>query len=162
MLTVCQILPAPPSSLALAAKPHHVAMSIDASPAPLSTPTDAADDLTATNVPDPLSNEQTWPTDEEMASANGVAAGSRGGRRVKRVPKGTSAYQAAWIFDDEDGGEDEDDGEDRDTDAEGEERGSLNGNGMGEDVEEDTEEVELDSRRSEVHRDLDADEEEAE
>lgn len=31
--------------------------------------------------------------------------------RVKRVPKGTSAYQAAWIVDDDEGDNDEDDDE---------------------------------------------------
>lgn len=35
-------------------------------------------------------------------------------KRVKRVPKGTSAYQAAWIFD-----EDDEDDDDADDDIEG-------------------------------------------
>lgn len=42
--------------------------------------------------------EQTWPTEEELAQA---AAARK--KIVKRVPKGTSEYQAAWIPD-EDGG----------------------------------------------------------
>lgn len=35
----------------------------------LSVPTEDADDLTATNIPDLLANEQTWPTEEEMAGS---------------------------------------------------------------------------------------------
>lgn len=42
--------------------------------------------------------EQTWPTEEELAEAK-----SQRKKIVKRVPKGTSEYQAAWIPD-EDGG----------------------------------------------------------
>lgn len=53
-----------------------------------------------------MANEQTWPTEEELNSA--PAAQEEATRKVKRVPKGTSAYQAAWIFDDDD---EEDDGE---------------------------------------------------
>lgn len=37
-------------------------------------------------------------------------------KRVKRVPKGTSAYQAAWIFDDEDEESVDDDDADDDDD----------------------------------------------
>lgn len=79
-----------------------------------------ADDLASTNVPDDedlLLGEQTWPTEEEMASAPGAAARhaemlppalpGTTPRRLKKVPKGTSTYQAAWIID-EDSGEDED------------------------------------------------------
>jgi pre-rRNA-processing protein TSR1 len=43
--------------------------------------------LEACNTPDDMANEQTWPTDEELAAA----------LKKKKVPKGTSAYQAAWI-----------------------------------------------------------------
>ena len=43
--------------------------------------------------PDPMEGEQTWPTDEELAEAE------RQRKVVKRVPKGTSEYQAAWIVD---------------------------------------------------------------
>ena len=41
---------------------------------------------------------QTWPTEEELAEAKAQRK-----KIVKRVPKGTSEYQAAWIPD-EDGG----------------------------------------------------------
>jgi pre-rRNA-processing protein TSR1 len=92
------------------------------------------------NVPNPLDAEQTWPTDDELQAAEhaqretmgdegedgegeGGGEGRRGGlvlppRRVKRVPKGTSSYQAAWIIDsasddddDDDNDEEEDEGE---------------------------------------------------
>lgn len=43
--------------------------------------------------------EQTWPTDEELALAEKRQARTY----VKRVPKGTSAYQAAWILDENEG-----------------------------------------------------------
>ncbi|XP_033337564.2 tsr1 ribosome assembly factor [Megalopta genalis] len=56
--------------------------------------------LEAENIPDPMDAEQTWPTEEEMAQAEA----SRNKKIVKKVPKGTSEYQAAWIPD-EDGEE---------------------------------------------------------
>ncbi|ORZ08316.1 hypothetical protein BCR42DRAFT_495429 [Absidia repens] len=77
------------------------------------------DDLVAENEPDFMENEQTWPTEEELAEADERV------RRMqdkedqatkKRVPKGTSSYQAAWIFDDDEDYSDlEDDDEDDDT-----------------------------------------------
>ncbi|KAL8280521.1 hypothetical protein RQP46_007169 [Phenoliferia psychrophenolica] len=92
----------------------------------LSVPSPDADDLEAENVPDDadlLLGEQTWPTDAEIASAPAASSSRLGGemlppalpgttpRRLKKVPKGTSAYQAAWILDDSDdedwGSEDE-------------------------------------------------------
>jgi len=93
---------------------------------------ESADSLISTNNPDDLANEQTWPTEEEMKGINqGVGGASlpdaKAGttpKRVKRIPKGMSEYQAAWIIDsDEEGDEgDHEDGEDYTTsmDAEGE------------------------------------------
>lgn len=43
--------------------------------------------------------EQTWPTEEELAQAKA----NQKRKILKKVPKGTSEYQAAWIPD-EDGG----------------------------------------------------------
>ncbi|ORY26891.1 putative ribosome biogenesis and assembly-related protein [Naematelia encephala] len=155
------IMPAPPSSLLLAARPHHNSMSIDAPSAPLSIPSESADDLTATNVPDLMANEQTWPTEEEMAHS--VTASNQDERRLKRVPKGTSAYQAAWIMDDEQEGQASDDeDEDGDLEMDGDEETEAEAPYRGEEEEEETEEIELDSRRSELHRDLDPEQEEAE
>lgn len=53
------------------------------------------------NVPDPLAGEQTWPTQEELDEA---ARAQMQPAEVRRLPRGTSAYQAAWILDDPDGG----------------------------------------------------------
>lgn len=132
-------------------------MVVDETSGPLSIPGDMADDLTATNVPDPLANEQTWPTEEEMEG--GPSRPREHGVRTKRVPKGTSAYQAAWIIDTPQGDDDEDDdGESSgmDEDDDDDDDGGIV------DDEEETEEIELDSRRSEVHRDMDPEQEERE
>ncbi|KAF4527217.1 hypothetical protein B566_EDAN010565, partial [Ephemera danica] len=58
--------------------------------------------LVSENVPDPMDAEQTWPTQEELAEAELA----RKKKIVKRVPKGMSEYQAAWIPD-SDGEEEE-------------------------------------------------------
>ncbi|KAM7256232.1 hypothetical protein ACFE04_011973 [Oxalis oulophora] len=57
--------------------------------------------LLVENIPDPLAGEQTWPTEEEMAEA---ADRNQNDKKLKkrRLPKGTSDYQAAWIVDDTD------------------------------------------------------------
>lgn len=99
----------------------------------LSVPSANADDLTSTNIPDDQ-GEQTWPTEEEMASAPGASTssaeyleteremlppalpGTTPKRVLKKVPRGTSAYQAAWIIDedDEDVSGDEEESQDED------------------------------------------------
>jgi len=53
---------------------------------------------------DPLEGEQTWPTEEEMEMAaeerrQAAMDADKGVKIVKKVPKGTSDYQAAWILD---------------------------------------------------------------
>ncbi|ESO91202.1 hypothetical protein LOTGIDRAFT_105531 [Lottia gigantea] len=69
-------------------------------------------------VPDPMEGEQTWPTEEELAEGKSVSSSKK--KIVKRVPKGTSEYQAMWIVDDEqdiDGNPgDDDDDDDSDVD----------------------------------------------
>jgi len=67
--------------------------------------------LVSTHDPDPMEGEQTWPTEEELAEADDRFAKKT---KTKRVPKGTSDYQAAWILDSEDEDEDDDDDEDDD------------------------------------------------
>ncbi|XP_004594101.2 pre-rRNA-processing protein TSR1 homolog [Ochotona princeps] len=52
-------------------------------------------------IPDPMEGEQTWPTEEELREADDFLKESS--KVVKKVPKGTSSYQAEWILD-EDGG----------------------------------------------------------
>lgn len=55
--------------------------------------------LVSVNEVDPMDGEQTWPTEEELMEADAEAASRK---ILKRVPKGTSPYQAAWIVDQED------------------------------------------------------------
>ncbi|ORZ29688.1 hypothetical protein BCR44DRAFT_1448203 [Catenaria anguillulae PL171] len=76
---------------------------MDTSSAVLDAPDENADDLVAENEPDDMMNEQTWPTEAELALANAQVQ-----KKTKRVPKGTSSYQAAWIVDsDPESGDDE-------------------------------------------------------
>jgi pre-rRNA-processing protein TSR1 len=68
--------------------------------------------LLVENIPDPLAGEQTWPTEAEMEEAY---ENNKQKKVVKRkLPRGTSEYQAAWIVDDidDDGDDSEDDNQD--------------------------------------------------
>lgn len=144
--------------------------SMDLEPSLLADPDpENADSLVSSNDPDDMANEQTWPTEEEMGGArDGLAVGgvipdaSQGTtpKAVKRVPQGTSEYQAAWIVDESD----EEDDRDRD------ERSSEEGEMEMEDTEaeemvelpvKDVEDadMETDGRRSIAFQDLDLDEE---
>ncbi|XP_041458939.1 pre-rRNA-processing protein TSR1 homolog [Lytechinus variegatus] len=69
-------------------------------------------------VPDPMEGEQTWPTEEELAEAEAALREEKEERIVKRVPKGTSEYQATWIIESEGEDEEEDDDEESDEDEE--------------------------------------------
>ena len=71
-----------------------------ASSAVLSAPGGKRHLLQVENEYDDLANEQTWPTAEELEQAEREAAARRAGKR--RVPKGTSAYQAPWLLYEED------------------------------------------------------------
>jgi pre-rRNA-processing protein TSR1 len=92
----------------------------------------SADSLVSRNDPDEINNEQTWPEDEEMTGMEATLTGAdalpdaRYGttpKSIKRIPKGMSEYQAAWIIEsgsegdesgdevDERGHEENDDGE---------------------------------------------------
>ena len=55
--------------------------------------------------PDPINGEQTWPYQEEMEGENHEIMENEGeeSEKKKRLPKGTSEYQAAWL-DKEEGG----------------------------------------------------------
>lgn len=79
----------------------------------------SADSLVSTNDPDDLTNEQTWPTEEEMKGTDGQgedvipdAIDGTTPKRVRRIPKGMSEYQAAWIIDEDEDEEVEEGGED--------------------------------------------------
>ena len=141
------------------------AKEMDVEPTLLAEPSpDDADSLVSSNEPDDLANEQTWPTEEEMSgprldrddSAGNAIPDAKDGttpKRVKKVPKGTSEYQAAWIIDDGDDEEDHDDDEEED------------GQEMVEEEEmvefpiKDDEDMETDGRKSVAFQDLDAEEE---
>lgn len=104
---------------------------------PISLPDDDADSLASTNIPDDDEfgmDEQTWPTEEEMASAPAALAArdradmpppARPGTtpKLKKVAKGTSAYQAAWIIDEDEDDDESGAGSDDDDDAMKHERG---------------------------------------
>ncbi|XP_004857212.1 pre-rRNA-processing protein TSR1 homolog isoform X2 [Heterocephalus glaber] len=61
-------------------------------------------------IPDPMDGEQTWPTEDELSEAKDLLKESS--KVVKKVPKGTSSYQAEWILDE--GGESCGEGDDYD------------------------------------------------
>lgn len=63
------------------------------------------------NIPDPMDAEQTWPTEEEIAQSNLETKK----KKIKKVPKGWSDYQAAWIVE-SDAEEDISDGQSYDGD----------------------------------------------
>ena len=121
---------------------------------------DEADSLVSSNDPDDMANEQTWPTEDEMRDAEGTeptshelpdAENGTTPKAVRRVPKGTSEYQATWIVDDDEEGDD-DDGDDEMGDGEEEM----------EDLPEHDEEDEIDAdmKKSVAFQDLDMEEEE--
>ncbi|KNA18272.1 hypothetical protein SOVF_072290 [Spinacia oleracea] len=56
------------------------------------------------NVPDPLAGEQTWPSKKEMEDAEKNLKHKEVKKR--RLPPGTSDYQAAWIVDESDDDDD--------------------------------------------------------
>lgn len=86
-------------------RPHEAGMELDASIQVISSPTDDADDLQSTVEVDDMAGEQTWPTEDEMQGLPHAAESEPSKSKVRRVPKGTSSYQAAWLLD-EDGGSD--------------------------------------------------------
>uniref|UniRef100_A0A0E0J120 Bms1-type G domain-containing protein n=1 Tax=Oryza nivara TaxID=4536 RepID=A0A0E0J120_ORYNI len=55
--------------------------------------------LLVENTPDPLEGEQTWPTEAEMEEAY---LNNKQRKLKRKLPRGTSEYQAAWIVDDTD------------------------------------------------------------
>ncbi|KAM6933854.1 pre-rRNA-processing protein TSR1 homolog [Xenentodon cancila] len=61
---------------------------------------------------DPMDGEQTWPTETELLEAEEA----RKNKRVMKVPKGTSDYQATWIIDEDDEENDDVDEESSDDD----------------------------------------------
>ncbi|XP_044057763.1 pre-rRNA-processing protein TSR1 homolog [Siniperca chuatsi] len=100
---------------------------------------------------DPMDGEQTWPTETELLEAEEA----RKNKRVMKVPKGTSDYQAMWIVDedeeengemDEESSDDDDDDNmlDEAMDGEDEENHSQEpGSGCASEEEEEEEEEEV-------------------
>ncbi|KAF8904976.1 ribosome biogenesis protein tsr1 [Mucidula mucida] len=155
------------SKIMSAPLPRHHRASMEVEPTLLAEPdTSSADSLVSTNVPDDMANEQTWPTEEEM---NETGDGNHGSmlpdanagttpKVVKRIPKGMSEYQAAWIVDESDdegeNGDENEDGSDRDMEEADEEPEEM----VDMPMEEDTE-MDIESRRSVAFQDLDNEEE---
>ncbi|KAG0354364.1 hypothetical protein BG005_006546 [Podila minutissima] len=136
------------------------------------------DDLAAENEPDLLGNEQTWPTEEELMEAEERVRNMDPSERpeqsfnnaptpkknVRRVPKGTSNYQAAWIVDSdhESDEDDEEDEEDEDDHMDDDDLPSArNDEDSGEEYEDLEEEEEDPSKTEEVYEDELEDAEEA-
>uniref|UniRef100_A0A8C1T1G7 Pre-rRNA-processing protein TSR1 homolog n=1 Tax=Cyprinus carpio TaxID=7962 RepID=A0A8C1T1G7_CYPCA len=86
---------------------------------------------------DPMDGEQTWPTEAELEEAEEA----RKNRRVMRVPKGTSDYQASWIIDDAEQEEDDHDVDscDDDDDEDGMMEDDMDDDDDGEEEEEEEE-----------------------
>ncbi|CAL8362492.1 unnamed protein product [Merluccius merluccius] len=63
---------------------------------------------------DPMDGEQTWPTETELLEAEEA----RKTKRLMKVPKGTSDYQATWIAEEADEGVESDEDDDEDDDDE--------------------------------------------
>lgn len=106
---------AEPQSLLQTQKSHHQKKNVEATMAmngetviAVSLP-EERESLVREHDVDPLDAEQTWPTEQELAEAEAEAKA-----RKRRLPKGTSDYQAAWIIDDNfsDASEDDDDDDD--------------------------------------------------
>ncbi|KAF8160681.1 ribosome biogenesis protein tsr1 [Crassisporium funariophilum] len=142
------------------------APSMDVEPVVLAEPDpESADSLVSSNDPDDLANEQTWPTEEEMNGGADIeqvevpdAVEGTTPKAVKRIPKGMSEYQAAWIVDeDEDveGGGIPDEGEEGETEVMQEEEEEMQDMPM-----EDDQQMESDSRDRVTFKDLDIEEEE--
>ena len=122
-----------------------------------------ADSLVSSNDPDDMQNEQTWPTEEEMQDDSPrdltgeiIPEGAPGTtpRAIRRVPKGTSAYQAAWIID-----EDEEDEECTGDENEGEQDGNAEDQVEVPAHDEDEMEVEGHDSKDVAFQDLDEEEE---
>jgi pre-rRNA-processing protein TSR1 len=123
----------------------------------------SADSLVSSNDPDDMVNEQTWPTEEEMQDTQNPsdpvespltdAGMGTTPKRIKRIPKGMSEYQASWIID-------ESEDEDGDGDGSGQDMEDVEEEEMQEmPVPEDDEDMELENRKGVTFQDLDVTEE---
>jgi pre-rRNA-processing protein TSR1 len=105
--------------------------------------------LKSENDPDPMNGEQTWPYQEEMEGQTLEAdkiEDDEESEKKKRVPKGTSEYQAAWIKDeDDDKNEENDEEEEDDSDDWEDDYEDMSGDDGSEESHEEAEEDEMES-----------------
>ncbi|XP_030632800.1 pre-rRNA-processing protein TSR1 homolog isoform X2 [Chanos chanos] len=87
---------------------------------------------------DPMDGEQTWPTESELQEAEEA----RKNKRLMKVPKGTSDYQATWIVDDGEEADDQEEPDSCDDDEDDVEDMMEDDAGSGSDSGEEDEEVE--------------------
>ncbi|GAB6029910.1 ribosome bioproteinsis protein tsr1 [Chamberlinius hualienensis] len=99
-------------------------------------------------VPDTMNAEQTWPTEEEIQEASKK-------RFSKKVPKGTSDYQASWIVDSEND-EESDISEYEDVNMEDDDMAAHSGSDESDDEEESEQMYDTESHQSEMVEDYDA------
>uniref|UniRef100_A0A182QZG5 Pre-rRNA-processing protein TSR1 homolog n=1 Tax=Anopheles farauti TaxID=69004 RepID=A0A182QZG5_9DIPT len=95
-------------------RPEDGEMSCGEQRAPLIADPERQTSLQRENVPDEMDAEQTWPTEDEIAASRA----ENKTKMIKRVPKGMSDYQAAWIPDIEEVDEDDDEDDDAEDDDE--------------------------------------------
>ncbi|XP_032511117.2 pre-rRNA-processing protein TSR1 homolog [Danaus plexippus] len=72
---------------------------------------DKQESLERENIPDHMDAEQTWPTEEEIMESNMETK-----KKIKKVPKGWSDYQAAWIVESDAEGDNSEEASDEDDD----------------------------------------------
>lgn len=160
-----QIMSAPPPRRSKASRED----GMEVEPTVLAEPDESsADSLVSSNDPDDMANEQTWPTEEELSGAPNAGTGegipdAMAGttpKRVRKIPKGMSEYQAAWILDVDD---EEEEGGEGEEGHEGEQEGDEEMQEVEEEEEEMVElpdqEMETESKRSVAFQDLDVEEE---
>lgn len=90
------------------AQDHGLGQKMDLEPILLHVPDpQLMESLESQNEPDPMEGEQTWPTEEEIKESE-INLRNMMKKRTRKVPKGTSSYQAAWIVDSDQEEEDDD------------------------------------------------------
>eukprot|EP00127_Corallochytrium_limacisporum_P004682 Clim_evm36s172 gene=Clim_evmTU36s172 len=84
---------------------REVSMNTDEGQAPVLPNPEHQDILVQEAEVDPMDAEQTFPTDEEIRAAEAeqeMMEAHKKQAKGRKVPKGTSSYQAAWFLDDDD------------------------------------------------------------
>lgn len=112
-----------------------------------------AESLECQNEPDPMDGEQTWPTEEEIEESEIKLT-----RKTRKVPRGTSSYQAAWIVD----SDHEDEEIDQSGDVEMDTSVQENDSQVQDFSDEEYEQIELDDRSGAFDSTIDAEQDEKE